>query len=252
MPLAAPSLPSAIPQDIIPPAMRVLLVEDDAKFSRLTAEFLQKHGHEPTVVADGEGALDLLRTATFDVILLDVMLPGLDGFEVARRIRETSQAPLLMVTARGEDEDTVTGLDAGADDYLAKPFNGQMLLARIRAVVRRAQPPQPPPPANRPGLFEAPGLRIHPAERQVLVDGEPCELTAQEMELLLALARHAGQVLSREQLLDLVKGPAADEAFDRAIDVQMSRLRKKIEKDPRTPRFLKTVRGLGYMLSHGD
>ena len=224
---------------------RALLVEDDRKLAELVAEFLGKHGVATSIAPDGTRALAMLAASPFDIVLLDLTLPGLDGFEVARRVRERWTAPIIMVTARGDDADKIVGLELGADDYLAKPFNPRELLARIRAVLRRAQGADE-------ARFSAGGLEIDYASREVKVAGRRQDLTTNEFEVLAALARHAGRVLSREQLLDLIKGAAADEAFDRSIDVHVSRIRQKIEPDPRHPRYLKTVRGAGYLLARTD
>ena len=225
--------------------IQALLVEDDRKLAQLVVEFLGQSGVEATVAQDGAQALHQLSTRKFDIILLDLMLPGMDGLTLARRIRERFQVPIIMVTARGDDADKIVGLELGADDYLAKPFNPRELLARIRAVLRRAQQPDAGAPQPK---FDARGLLIDFAAREVHVDGQRQNLTAHEFDLLAALARNAGRVLSREQLLDLIKPGAADEAFDRSVDVHVSRLRQKIEPDPRHPRYVKTVRGAGYLL----
>jgi len=221
-----------------------LLVEDDARLGAMVAEYLGRHDLDVTVAPDGERGLAALRRGRFDVVLLDVMLPGIDGLEVCRRIRaapEWAALPVLMLTARGEDVDKIVGLELGADDYLAKPFNPRELLARIRAVLRR-------------GAADAPrarltlgGLAIDVDAREVTVDGRRVVLTHHEFELLAALARANGRVLSRDQLLDGLRGHDA-EAFDRSIDVHVSKLRAKLEKDPRAPRYIKTVRGVGYAL----
>ena len=170
------------------------------------------------------------------------MLPGMDGLTLTRKIRERWNTPIIMVTARGDDADKIVGLELGADDYLAKPFNPRELLARIRAVLRRAEPADAP-------RFQSGGLVIDFAAREVTVDGKRQILTAHEYELLCALARNCGRVLTRDQLLDEMKGDHADDAFDRSIDVHVSRLRQKIEPDPRHPRYVKTVRGAGYLLA---
>jgi len=222
----------------------VLLVEDDARLGAMVAEYLGQHELEVTVVPDGERGLTALRRGRFDVVLLDVMLPGVDGLEVCRRIRaapEWSTLPILMLTARGEDVDKIVGLELGADDYLAKPFNPRELLARIRAVLRRG--------VTAPGgaRFAAGGLVVDFDARDVTVNGRRVILTHHEFELLAALARAAGRVLSREQLMDALGGEG-HEAFDRSIDVHVSKLRAKVEKDPRAPRYIKTVRGVGYAL----
>jgi two-component system, OmpR family, response regulator len=222
----------------------VLLVEDDARLGAMVAEYLGQHELEVTVVPDGERGLAALHRGRFDVVLLDVMLPGVDGLEVCRRIRaapEWSTLPILMLTARGEDVDKIVGLELGADDYLAKPFNPRELLARIRAVLRRGTT------QTSGARFAAGGLVVDFDARDVTLNGRRVVLTHHEFELLAALARAAGRVLSREHLMDALGG-AAHEAFDRSIDVHVSKLRAKLEKDPRAPRYIKTVRGVGYAL----
>jgi DNA-binding response OmpR family regulator len=221
---------------------RALLIEDDRKLSSLLVEFLGKHGVETVPAVDGAQALQALGASRFDILLVDLMLPGMDGLTLTRRIRERWNTPLIMVTARGDDADKIVGLELGADDYLAKPFNPRELLARVRAVLRRGGP-------DSPARFQSGGLDIDFAAREVQVDGKRQTLTAHEYELLCALARNAGRVLTRDQLLEQMKGEQADEAFDRSIDVHVSRLRQKIEPDPRHPRYVKTVRGAGYLLA---
>jgi DNA-binding response OmpR family regulator len=221
---------------------RALLIEDDRKLSSLLVEFLGKHGVEAVPATDGAMALQALGASRFDILLVDLMLPGMDGLTLTRRIRERWNTPLIMVTARGDDADKIVGLELGADDYLAKPFNPRELLARVRAVLRRGGP-------DSPARFQSGGLDIDFAAREVQVDGKRQTLTAHEYELLCALARNAGRVLTRDQLLEQMKGEQADEAFDRSIDVHVSRLRQKIEPDPRHPRYVKTVRGAGYLLA---
>ena len=210
----------------------------------MVAEYLGRHEIDVTVVGDGERGLAALRRGRFDVVVLDLMLPGIDGLEVCRRLRaapESAALPILMLTARGEDVDKIVGLELGADDYLAKPFNPRELLARVRAVLRRGAGGAPR------ARFTAGGLVVDFDAREVSVDGRRVVLTHHEFELLAALARAAGRVLSREQLMDALKGEDY-EAFDRSIDVHISKLRSKIEKDARAPRYVKTVRGVGYAL----
>jgi two-component system, OmpR family, phosphate regulon response regulator OmpR len=222
----------------------VLLVEDDARLGAMVAEYLGRHELDVTVAPDGERGLAALRRGRFDVVLLDVMLPGIDGLEVCRRLRavpEWAALPVVMLTARGEDVDKIVGLELGADDYLAKPFNPRELLARIRAVLRRGSA------ATARARFAAGGLAIDYDAREVTVDGRRVVLTHHEFELLAALARAGGRVLSREQLMDALRGQEY-EAFDRSIDVHVSKLRAKLEKDPKAPRYIKTVRGVGYAL----
>ena len=224
---------------------RALLIEDDRKLSSLLVEFLGQHQVEATPALDAGAALRALEAGRFDILLVDLMLPGMDGLTLTRKIRERWNTPIIMVTARGDDADKIVGLELGADDYLAKPFNPRELLARIRAVLRRAQSEE-----TGLGRFTSGGLSIDFDAREVTVGGARQALTAHEFDLLCALARHAGRVLSRDQLLELVKGhDGADEAFDRSIDVHVSRLRAKIEPDPRHPRYVKTVRGAGYLLA---
>jgi DNA-binding response OmpR family regulator len=221
-----------------------LLVEDDARLGAMVAEYLGRHDLDVTVVPDGERGLAALRRGRHDVVLLDVMLPGIDGLEVCRRIRaapEWAALPVIMLTARGEDVDKIVGLELGADDYLAKPFNPRELLARIRAVLRRGAAEAPR------ARFTAGGLVIDFDAREVAVDSRRVALTHHEFELLAALARAGGRVLSRDQLMDALRGQEY-EAFDRSIDVHVSKLRAKLEKDPRAPRYIKTVRGVGYAL----
>jgi DNA-binding response OmpR family regulator len=222
----------------------VLLVEDDARLGAMVAEYLGRHDVDVTLAPDGERGLAALRRGRFDVVLLDLMLPGIDGLEVCRRLRaapEWASLPVLMLTARAEDVDKIVGLELGADDYLAKPFNPRELLARIRAVLRRGAPGAPR------ARVSAGGLAVDFDAREVAVDGRRVVLTHHEFELLATLARAGGRVLSRDQLMDAVRGHDA-EAFDRSIDVHVSKLRAKLEKDPRAPRYIKTVRGVGYAL----
>jgi len=228
----------------VPTATAALLIDDDARLGALVAEYLGRHEIDVTVAGDGERGLSVLRKGRFDVVLLDVMLPGADGFEVCRRLRaapELAALPVIMLTARGDDVDKIVGLELGADDYLAKPFNPRELLARIHAVLRRGRRL-----ATR-DRFSAGGLEIDFEAREVTVAGQRQALTAYEFELLAALARAAGRVLSREQLLDALKG-ATYETFDRSIDVHISKLRGKLEANPKQPRYIKTVRGAGYVL----
>jgi DNA-binding response OmpR family regulator len=225
--------------------IHLLLVEDDERLARLTARYLQSHGVEVVHAATGDDALALGTKHAFDVVLLDVMLPGLSGVGVCRALRAHSDVPILMVTAVGEESDRVLGLEEGADDYITKPFSSRELLARVRAHVRRARGLSGP---QRDEAIAVGPLRIDPDSRTATLDGKELTLTSYEFTLLKVLAERAGRVLSREALLDLAKG-SADEAFDRSIDVRISRLRQKLGDDPKKPRLLKTVRSAGYMLS---
>jgi two-component system OmpR family response regulator len=226
-------------------AIRVLYVEDDQKLAQLTRRYLESHGLAVTWVADGESGLAAAGRDTFDVALLDVMLPRMDGVTLCRELRARTDLPIIMLTARDEEADKVLGLESGADDYLAKPYSTRELLARIRAQVRRARGAAGPSPGR---TIRVGALVLEPGAMAGYLDGKRLSLTSYEFILLRALAERAGRVLSREQLLDLAKG-SAEEAFDRSIDVHISRLRAKLEADPRHPRLLRTVRGAGYMLA---
>jgi len=227
--------------------IRVLYVEDDERLARLTMEYLVTHGLEVHLVPRGDLAVaEVMRTRP-DVVLLDVMLPGADGFEICRLLRARTDVPIIMVTARLDEAERVRGLEGGADDYVTKPFQSRELLARIRAQARRSRGEVGP----RPDRLRVGSLVIEPSSMSVTVRGEPVVLTANEFALVHALAQRPGRVLDREQLLQLLHG-TPDEAFDRSIDVVVSRVRAKIELDPKNPRMLKTVRGVGYMLAAGD
>lgn len=224
--------------------IRVLLVEDDERLARLTQRYLESHAVIVTWVDDGQrGLAEALRDRP-DVVVLDLSLPSLDGLSVCRELRARSDVPVVMLTARDEEADRVMGLELGADDYIAKPFSSRELLARLRAHVRRARGKVGP--ANKP--LQVGRLLLDPRALGATLDGKQLQLTAYEFALLRALAEHAGKVLGREQLLVLAKGNA-EEAFDRSIDVQISRLRQKLGDDSRQPKLLKTIRGSGYMLA---
>jgi two-component system, OmpR family, response regulator len=222
----------------------VVYVEDDERLARLTAQYLGSHRVEVFLVARGDLAVAEVLRVRPDVVLLDLMLPGQDGIEVCRRLRERVDVPIIMVTARTEEADRVMGLEGGADDYVSKPFSSRELLARIRAQARRGRGRTGP----RTPRIEVGPLVVDAATMSATIRGEPVLLTTFEFSLLRVLAERAGRVLSREQLLLFVHG-AADEAFDRSIDVHISRLRHKLEDDPRNPTLLKTIRGVGYMLT---
>jgi DNA-binding response OmpR family regulator len=228
------------------PTLTALLVEDDVRLARLTSEYLSGHGVVVTHVADGRRGLEEALRGRWDVILLDLMLPGRDGLEVCREIRARSDVPIIVLTARGEEADRVMGLELGADDYLAKPYSPRELLARIRAISRRAKGRVGP----RTDTITVGTLQLDPAARRATLGGEELPLTGYEFDLLRALAERAGRILSREQLMELVRG-SAEEAFDRSIDVHVSRLRQKLGDDPKRPRLIKTVRGVGYLLAAG-
>ncbi len=222
---------------------RLLMIDDDEKLAALVKDYLEPQGFEISTAFDGLKGLEAVRALRPALIILDLMLPGLDGLELCRRIREHSQVPILMLTARGDETDRVVGLEMGADDYLSKPFSPRELLARIRAVLRRAETP-----ANPQSRIAAGPLMIDPAARTIAVSGHQISLTTAEFDLLLALAENKGRVLSRDQLMERVHGAAFD-AYDRSIDVHISRIRQKIETDPKNPVFVKTIRGIGYQLA---
>jgi DNA-binding response OmpR family regulator len=224
-------------------AERVLMIDDDAALAGLVGDYLRPFGYEVTAAGTGRDGLGRLAAEPFDAVLLDVMLPDLDGFEVCRRLRVASGVPVLMLTARGEDEDRIVGLEIGADDYLPKPFNPRELLARLRAVLRRHKPA-----ACRPAPLRFGRLEIDRDARVVRVDGDERPLTGYQFDLLVAMAESAGRVLGRETLMARA-GHDSGEAFDRSIDVHVSRIRAAIEDDPRRPRRLLTVRGAGYVFA---
>ncbi|ANM31714.1 CpxR [Acidobacteria bacterium Mor1] len=227
---------------------RLLMIDDDEKLVALMEEYLAGHGFQVESAGDGETGLAAALAQPPELVILDLMLPGLDGLEVCRRLRQSSSVPVLMLTARGEDTERIVGLELGADDYLAKPFNTRELLARIRAILRRARPEPGEAATER---IQVGSLTVDSGTRSVSLHGNPVELTSTEFDLLRALARNRGMVLSREQLLEQMHGPNWA-AYDRSIDVHISRLRQKIERDPRHPELLKTVRGAGYQLVRGD
>ena len=222
---------------------RLLLVEDDVRLADMLSEYLGQAGFRITIAARGAAALEKLSNGEYDAIVLDLMLPDMDGLDVCRQVRTRSDTPVLMLTGRGEPIDRIVGLELGADDYLPKPFEPRELLARLRAILRRR--PSGRAPTERSLRFGR--LEIDTAARAVRVDGAERELTGYQFDLLVALAERAGRILSREVLMDLVKGEHL-EAFDRSIDVHMSRIRAAIEDDPRKPRRVITVRGAGYVL----
>jgi len=229
------------------PLIHLLLVEDDARLASLTREYLERHDAVVSVESDGDQGLRLALRHRFDAVLLDLMLPGRDGIEVCQRLREHSDVPIIMITARGEEADRVLGLEIGADDYVPKPFSPRELLARIHAVLRRSRGQAGP----RRRTVSAGGLVLDPGAHSATMDGRSLDLTPYEFSLLFALAERPGRVLGREQLMELAGG-SADEAFDRSIDVHISRLRQKLGDDPRQPKRIRTIRGVGYQFMTGD
>jgi DNA-binding response OmpR family regulator len=231
------------PADDNPPmTARILIIEDDKRLAAMVADYLAKSGFRVVAAATARDGEQRLKRETFDAVLLDLMLPDADGLEVCRRVRQTSDVPILMLTARGDAMDRVVGLEIGADDYLPKPFEPRELLARLRAVLRRKSGP----PAR--DVLRFGRLEIDRGARQVRLDGEECALTGYQFVLLDTLAGHAGRVMSREALMDLLKGETL-EAFDRSVDVHISRIRAAIEDNPKKPRRVLTVRGAGYVFA---
>jgi DNA-binding response OmpR family regulator len=223
-------------------AERVLLIEDDPRLAAMVSEYLGEAGYRVSHAGDAAKGLAMHGRETFDAIVLDLMLPDMDGLEVCRTVRGRSDTPILMLTARGDATDRIVGLEMGADDYLPKPFEPRELLARLRAILRRRKG------ADRHDVLRFGRLEIDRDAREVRLDGETKPLTSYQFALLAALAEHAGRVMARDTLMDLVKGEALD-AFDRSIDVHVSRIRAMIEDDPRKPRRVITVRGAGYVFA---
>jgi len=225
-------------------AERILMIEDDRKLAEMVGEYLGQRGFELTAKGDAATGLEALQRGHFDALILDVMLPDLDGFEVCRRVRAQSDIPVLMLTARGEDTDRIVGLELGADDYLPKPFNPRELLARLRAILRRRAGGG----ASRTELLRFGRLEIDRGARIARVDGQDRPLTSYQFDLLWTLASNAGRVMSRDALMDKLRGEDL-EAFDRSLDVHVSRIRAAIEDDPKHPRRIITVRGAGYVFA---
>ncbi|MCP4382911.1 MAG: response regulator transcription factor [Hyphomicrobiales bacterium] len=221
---------------------RILLVEDDPRLAEMVATYLGEAGYRPTIAPTGEQAITTHDDKLFDLIVLDLMLPDIDGLEVCKRIRARSDTPILMLTARGDAMDRVIGLELGADDYLPKPFEPRELLARVKAILRRG------PSRVASDHLRFGRLEIDIGARQVRLDDNPVELTGYQFALLLELARNAGRVMSRDRLMDLLKNERL-EAFDRSIDVHISRIRSAIEDNPKKPRRVITVRGAGYVFA---
>ncbi len=228
---------------------RLLIVDDDVRLGALLERLLRPEGFQISIVTDGHQAVRRATGEEFDLVILDVMLPGLDGFEVLRQVRAVSKVPVIMLTAKGAEADQIVGLELGADDYLPKPFNPRALLARIRAVLRRAETATQPLPQEHLKIGD---LDLDLARRSVEVRGKPVQLTTTEFDLLRCFLRHPGQTLSRDALMDMLRG-VGYAAYDRSIDVHVKNLRAKIEEDTRNPKYIKTIWGTGYMLvtDHG-
>ena len=226
----------------------LLMIEDDARLAAMVGEYLTQSGFVVTHMPDGESGLGALQDKPVDLVVLDLMLPGIDGLEVCRRIRalpgDAARVPVLMLTAKGDPMDRVVGLEIGADDYLPKPFEPRELLARIRAVLRRRQPGTAPEQQR----LRFGALEIDRDARVVSVAGQAAELTSYQFDLLVTLAERAGRVLTRDQIMEAVRGREL-EAFDRSIDVHMGRIRAAIEQDVKNPKRILTVRGVGYVFA---
>jgi DNA-binding response OmpR family regulator len=221
---------------------RILLIEDDLRLAGMLEEYLGKAGFHVVHAETGAGGLAAHAGEAVNAIVLDLMLPDMDGLEICRKIRVRSDTPILMLTARGDATDRVVGLEMGADDYLPKPFEPRELLARLRAILRRGRG------GAKTDVLRFGRLEIDRGSREVRLDGAPHALTSYQFALLLVLAEHAGRVMSRDALMDLVKGEAL-EAFDRSIDVHVSRIRAAIEDNPKKPRRIITIRGAGYLFA---
>jgi DNA-binding response OmpR family regulator len=235
-----------------PTRTRILVIDDDKKLCRLIAEYLMPMGYDVSLVHTGPGGVEQATSGEWSAVILDVMLPGMDGFEVLKQIRKTSNVPVLMLTARGDEADRIVGLEIGADDYLPKTFSTRELLARLRAVMRRSSGAiRPPTEDGHEAEIIVGRLRIDPNTRTAVFNDQPLTLTPVEYDLLASLARSRGRVKTREQLLEEIRDRNY-EVFDRSIDVHISALRKKLGDDAKEPRFIKTVRAAGYMFIKPD
>ena len=230
-----------------PARTKVLILDDDEKLNALLTEYLGGFGFSVRTFGHPDDGLRALKTDPPDIVVLDVMLPGMDGFAVCRKVRETSRVPIVMLTARGEVTDRIVGLELGADDYLSKPFEPRELVARIQAVLRRGSASEPEE------RVKVGTLEVNGATRSASLDGRPLPLTGAEFDLLSLLVRNRGRVLSRDRIMDETRG-VNWEAYDRSVDVLISRLRQKLGDDPRQPAHIRTVRGAGYCFigSAGD
>lgn len=229
------------------PEAHILVVDDDSQVRQLIGRFLRESGYRVTGARDGREMRETLASAAIDLIILDLMLPGTSGLDLCRELRTTSSVPIIMLTAKGEDTDRIIGLEVGADDYLPKPFNPRELMARIRAVLRRATTKQPGEPTYSGRLITFAGWTLDTLRREVTsTDGVIVDLSGGEYDVLIAFVEHPNRILTREQLLDLARNRTPN-AFDRSIDVQISRIRRKLESDGTSPPLIKTVRGAGYI-----
>lgn len=225
-------------------ADEVLIVDDDTRLAAMVSDYLSGNGFSVASASTGLAGVAEVRRRTPDAVILDIMMPDIDGFEACRQIRGFSDVPILMLTAKGDELDRIVGLEIGADDYLPKPFNPRELLARLKAILRRRGGAA----TESRRILRFGRLEIDPGSRSLRIDAVEKLLTSHQFDLLVALAENAGRILSREQLMDMVKGEEL-EAFDRSIDVHVSRIRAAIEVDPKQPRRLITVRGSGYVFA---
>jgi len=231
---------------------RILLVEDDPDIADLLELHLGDQGHDVDVVDDGDDGLDRALRETYDLIILDIMLPGTDGFDICRRLRqEKNPTPILMVTAKTEEVDKVLGLELGADDYITKPFSIREVLARVKAILRRVEVDQEVQRENGESPIEIGNLVVEPSKRRVTVRGEVVNLTSKEYELLLLFARNPGRAYSRDELLDEVWGYQYS-GYSHTVNTHINRLRNKVERDPSEPEYVKTVWGVGYRFVERD
>ncbi|GAC1430774.1 MAG: response regulator transcription factor [Terriglobales bacterium] len=228
---------------------RILVIDDDVELCSLVAEYLEPEGFEVEAVYDGKLGLEKALSEEHLIVVLDVMLPSMNGFDVLRQLRKASKIPVLLLTARGEDVDRIVGLEIGADDYLPKPFNPRELVARIRAVLRRTKVADKQTKPLVPEIIRVGDVELDPATRIVLQRGKPVELTSVEFSLLQALLLEAGRVVTREQLVDTVLGRKFS-PFDRSIDMHVSKVRKKLGDSDAGTDLIKTIRGVGYIFAH--
>ena len=227
---------------------RVLIIDDDRDLCRLVKDYLEPLGYEINAAHNGPDGLERALETVWSAVILDVMLPGMNGFEVLKKLRAKSNVPVLMLTARGEESDRIAGLEVGADDYLPKTFSTRELLARLRAVTRRAAPASTDASLKDAEIIVG-ELRLHPGARRAVLGDQQLDLTALEFDLLACLARSRGRVKSREELVESIAERNYD-VFDRSVDVHIWSLRKKLGDDPRHPRYIRTYRSVGYMLIH--
>lgn len=224
---------------------KILVVEDEPSLREVVSLYLRRANYEVLAVADGQAALDALQAGPVSLVVLDLMVPKVDGYQITEWLRSRGDTPIIMVTARRAESDRIAGLEMGADDYVVKPFSPQELTSRVRAVLRRTRSNPVGPDVSDATALDYPGIRIEPGTRVVAVDGVKRSLTAKEFDLLLMLARHPRQVFSRAQLLDLVWG-VSEYVDPSTVTVHVRRLREKIEDDPSQPRYIQTVWGVGY------